>query len=129
LTVFLPSLARHYYHLPAMSLANLLQRTQFLNDSLAVALSAIGSRPEDSEIAYYIGNIYVVRYLITWFLVVLVVSIIIVVFFKTLNELELGLKWFERSGALDKYNQETKQKKHALACHLKLERFLEDQHT
>jgi hypothetical protein len=49
-----------YYHMPAMTLSNTLHKSQFLNDSLAVALAAAGVRPQDTEIAYYVGNIYVV---------------------------------------------------------------------
>jgi hypothetical protein len=57
---------RKYVHIPKLSLSNLIHKLNFLNESLSVALADLAelsdllSNLENSLIAYFIGNIYVV---------------------------------------------------------------------
>lgn len=47
---------------------------------------------------------------------------------QTLGELSLSNYWYEKSSDLDKTFKQAILKKHAVACHVKLEEYLESQH-
>ena len=94
-----------YAHISHFNFANFLQKSHYLNDSLSIALAANGYQPNDSQICYFIGDTYV-----------------------SLNQIELAYYWYDKSTSIDPHFKDAMQKKHAVACHMKLEKFLEEQY-
>jgi tetratricopeptide (TPR) repeat protein len=101
---------RHFADIPLLSLSNMLHKLHFINDSLSVALSAalsVGGRQRDyAFLANYLGNIYV-----------------------TLGELGEAHKWYDKAAKIDPSFKNSLLKKHATSCHIKLESYLEEQHS
>jgi len=91
---------------PSIALAHLLHKQNFMNDSLAIALSSLTYEPANSLLSYFIGNIYM-----------------------TLGELSMAFEWYDRAIKIDPSLTQASNKRHAVLCHQKLEKFLEEQQS
>ena len=58
---------RKYSIIPLLSLSNMLHKLHFINDSLSVLMAGLSADADDFLLAYYLGNIYVVKFLIQFF--------------------------------------------------------------
>lgn len=92
-------------NIPLLNLANMLHKLHFINDSLIIGLTGYSHDNTNPLLAYYVANIYV-----------------------TQGQLNTSYTWFSKAANLDPQFKQSVLKKYAVACHIKLQMHLEEQH-